>query len=112
MAPAPGWRRVQTEAMDAPCPDQCGECCTYMSFAAPSTDADYLEWLTFHGCTLTYRRGAWHVRVPIACRHVQANGACGIHDDRPQMCREYECEKWMDYSELIDYFIASKMPGA
>lgn len=90
------------------CPDACGECCAYMTFAAPSTDADYIEWLGFHGCRLTYRAGGWHVRVPIPCRFLMASGKCGCYKERPPMCHEYDCEKHLDYAEYEEQWLRAK----
>lgn len=29
-------------------------------------------------------------RLDAACRHLSRKGLCRIHDDKPQLCREYE----------------------
>ena len=91
------------------CPDQCGECCTYMTFELPSTDADYIQWLVWHGVGVVYRCGGFHARIPIACQHHQADGSCAIYEERLPMCREYDCEKAQDYSEHVAHFMREKL---
>lgn len=34
--------------------------------------------------------GGGGVRLDAPCRHLTRAGKCGIHDDRPQVCRDYK----------------------
>lgn len=105
------------------CDDCTGSiCCTYVTQQIPGPrskhDFDHLLWQLSHGGIQLYKDGdGWFLLIQNACLHLQADGRCGIYQDRPQICREYKndfCEYDMparegwdlyfeDYASLLAY---------
>ena len=69
-----------------PCHLCAGACCE--SFAVnlpPNPQPDVVRWLGLRG---KVRGGGLVLEVP--CRELTDEGLCGIHDTRPQPCRDYK----------------------
>ncbi len=49
-------------------------------------DEDKLRWFVLHGRPLA----SGYVRMDCACTALTGEGRCGIYEDRPQMCHDYE----------------------
>jgi len=77
-------------------------CCTYTTEAlgvAPRSKADFdhLLWQVSHqGVELYKDEGDWYLMFLGRCEHLQPGGACGIYDERPQICRDYDND-WCEY---------------
>lgn len=70
-------------------------CCTYLTqqIDAPRSVADFdlLLWQLAHRDTQLYKDDdGWFLLVNNSCRHLQADGGCGIYDRRPQVCRDHD----------------------
>jgi Fe-S-cluster containining protein len=74
----------------------CGAlCCSYMAIEidSPSTPEEYdnVRWYLCHEKTSIFVDGdAWFVNVENRCRFLLPDGACGIYETRPQVCRNYD----------------------
>jgi Fe-S-cluster containining protein len=46
----------------------------------------------------------WHLRdgdtLVFECNHLTDDGKCGIYEDRPDMCRRWECDALQGYTDL------------
>ncbi len=78
-------------------------CCTYITeeLATPKakSDFDHLLWQVSHEHISIYKdEDGWFLLVEGKCTHLQADGACGIYDTRPQVCRDYDND-WCEYDE-------------
>jgi Fe-S-cluster containining protein len=114
--------------MDIPVDNKCSRCtgsicCTYTTEAlgvAPRSKSDFkhLLWQISHqGVELYKDESGWYLMFQGRCEHLQPNGGCGIYDERPDICREYEndwCEfdqpaedgfelYFRNYAELLSY---------
>ncbi|MCP4127548.1 MAG: YkgJ family cysteine cluster protein [Gammaproteobacteria bacterium] len=78
------------------------KCCSYTTEAlgvAPRSKADFdhLLWQISHqGMEIYKDEGEWYLMFHGSCEHIQADGACGIYEIRPQICRDYE-NAWCEY---------------
>jgi len=45
--------------------------------------------------------GDWYLMFRGSCKHIQTDGACGIYEFRPQICRDYEND-WCEYDALAE----------
>ncbi len=81
-------------------------------------DFDHLLWQVSHENIEAYKdEDGWFLLIRGHCQHLQAGGACGIYEQRPQVCRDYSndwCEfdapaeegftyHFRDYQELLGY---------
>lgn len=77
-------------------------CCTYTTEAlgvAPRSKADFdhLLWQVSHqGVELYKDDGEWYLMFLGRCEHLQPDGGCGIYEQRPQICRDYDND-WCEY---------------
>lgn len=75
-------------------------CCTYLTqrIDTPRSMADFdlLRWQLSHRDTQAYKDvDGWFLLVNNPCRHLRADGRCGIYETRPQVCRDHstkDCE--------------------
>ncbi|MEW8046499.1 MAG: YkgJ family cysteine cluster protein [Candidatus Thiodiazotropha sp.] len=110
--------------MDGKC-SRClnSKCCTYTTEAigvAPRSKADFehLLWQVSHQGVEIYKdEDGWFLLFQGSCEHLGPEGACGIYDQRPQICRDYDndwCEfdapaengfqlYFRNYAELLAY---------
>ncbi len=78
------------------------KCCTYTTEAlgtAPrsKSDFDHLLWQISHEGVEIYKdESGWYLLFLGKCEHLKENGACGIYDQRPQICRDYDND-WCEY---------------
>lgn len=98
------------------------KCCTYFTeqLETPRSkhDFDHMLWQVSHENTQIYKdEDGWFLLVNNKCTHLQSDGACGIYDSRPEVCREYDndyCEYdspaeegfelfFEDYASLLKY---------
>lgn len=72
--------------------DRCGACCEEFFLPAAhvfATDSDHGRWLRLHA---NIARETWgeEMRFECKCTALTAEGKCGIYNERPEMCREFE----------------------
>ncbi|WP_455198733.1 YkgJ family cysteine cluster protein [Kaarinaea lacus] len=74
------------------------KCCNHISMEidTPETmkDFDQLLWKISHQQIEIYKdEGSWHLMVVnVPCANLLPDGACGIYEKRPMICREYSNE--------------------
>lgn len=80
----------------------CALCCSYMAVEIdePTTNReyDYIVWYLYHPGVSVFVdwEGDWYLKIDVPCRHLTANGMCGVYEERPVICREFsfqDCEK-------------------
>jgi Fe-S-cluster containining protein len=87
--------------------DYCtAKCCRY--FALPietptgRKDFDFIRWYLLHGrATVFTEDDTWYLLVHTTCKHLQDDHRCGIYEERPQICRDYNtdnCEYQDDWT--------------
>ena len=81
-------------------------CCTYITEAIDTprskTDFRHLLWQVSHQNIEIYKDDSgWYLLISGRCQHIQDNGACGIYDDRPEICREYSND-WCEFDESAE----------
>ncbi|HHJ19368.1 MAG TPA: YkgJ family cysteine cluster protein [Gammaproteobacteria bacterium] len=77
------------------------KCCTYITqqIDTPRSKADFdvLLWQVSHRSVRVYQdEDGWFLLIDTPCLHLEPDGACGIYETRPQICREYS----NDYCEF------------
>lgn len=79
------------------CPP-CGKCCRYVSVGIdPPTSVGRVStalWILYHRGLSIYEshEGDWFLIVPAACENLRPDGLCGVYENRPFICRDYEVE--------------------
>jgi len=58
-------------------------------------NSDHQEWVELHGVEVKEFKNKSYAFFPIPCTKLE-NGRCTIYKDRPQMCRDYECNGELD----------------
>ena len=79
------------------------KCCTYMTqnIDAPRSkeEFEHLLWQVSHQGVSVYRdKDGWCLLLEGSCEHLRPNGACGIYETRPQICRDHS-NKHCEYDE-------------
>jgi hypothetical protein len=103
------------------CMQHCGaKCCRYLTVSIPTptaeTDWDEIRWWLAHEeVWVTKDDEGWLLTVEMRCRHLEANGACGIYESRMNLCAKHDaadCEfavplanevELRNESDLADY---------
>ena len=88
------------------------KCCTYTTqqIDTPRSmkDFDFLLWQLAHQDMQVYKdEDGWFLLINRSCMHLQKDGACGIYESRPRICREYDndyCEYDAPAEEGFDLF--------
>ncbi|MFI5319399.1 MAG: YkgJ family cysteine cluster protein [Myxococcota bacterium] len=110
---------------DHPC-FECAKCCTYVAIEIenPSTNAEYdqIVWYLYHQGVEIFVdwESAWHVLFRTRCENLTSAGMCGVYDQRPAICKDFdwrECEQrftpedgspdkhaWVSAGEFIAWF--------
>jgi Fe-S-cluster containining protein len=79
----------------------CAKCCRYVAvgITAPRGPKRYEEvlWFLYHRGVSVYVDwdGDWYLQFATVCEHLTPMGLCGIHSERPSICRDFdwrECE--------------------
>lgn len=83
----------------------CGKCCMSMTFLGGEVDdeaRDEIYWMELHGFRIDYveteNKTEYYFTIPQRCNALQeiktgegvSNYVCGVYDNRPQMCRDYD----------------------
>jgi Fe-S-cluster containining protein len=71
-----------------------GQCCNYFALQidTPTTaeEFDNLRWYLAHKQVAIFIEGtAWYLQINNPCQNLTPKGACGIYEQRPQICRDY-----------------------
>jgi Fe-S-cluster containining protein len=75
---------------------ECGKCCTYVSVGinAPNSvsNATDMLWYLYHQNVSLYRDGdgEWSVVFETRCRNLRPDLLCGVYEDRPLICRDFD----------------------
>jgi Fe-S-cluster containining protein len=77
-----------------------GRCCSYVTVEidkpTDKVDRDEIRWFLAHeNIQVFLEDGDWYVQFYTRCKHLTAEGMCGIYEDRFDVCREHgtdECE--------------------
>jgi Fe-S-cluster containining protein len=75
---------------------ECGKCCTYVSVGinAPNSvsNATDMLWYLYHENISLYRDGdgEWSVVFETRCRNLGPDLLCGVYEDRPLICRDFD----------------------
>lgn len=86
---------VQPSRPMIPC-TECALCCTYVAVGieAPTTvkRATDILWFLYHEKVSVFRAvdGEWYVKFETRCRNLTDDRRCGIYEQRPHRCREYD----------------------
>ena len=102
--PYPMAKKIPLQVEDNPCSRCTGSwCCTYFTqqIDTPRSreDFDVLLWQVSHEHTEIYKdEDGWYLLIRGRCEHLQAGGACGIYEQRPQVCRDYSND-WCEFDE-------------
>jgi Fe-S-cluster containining protein len=70
------------------------KCCTYVTQQIPAPrskyDFEHLLWQISHRDVQIYKdEDGWYLLLNTPCLHLQADGRCGIYDQRPKVCRDH-----------------------
>ncbi len=71
------------------------KCCNYVTQKIPGPrskyDFEHLLWQVAHEGVEVYKdEDGWFLLFHTRCRHLRADGRCGIYERRPQICRDYD----------------------
>lgn len=85
-------------------------CCTYTTEAlgTPRAKADFehMLWQISHQGVEIYKDSdGWYLLIRGSCEHLLPKGGCGIYEQRPQVCRDYEND-WCEYDEPAEKHFA------
>ena len=78
------------------CMEECGaRCCRYITVVLPPARREYEldEWgwfLAHENVSIYFAGRQWRLEMRCRCRYLDANNACTIYDQRPEVCRYYE----------------------
>ncbi len=90
-------------------------CCNSINQKIPTPkskeDFDHLIWQVAHENINIFKDSdGWFLHIQSRCMHLGPNGACGIYDTRPWVCREYDndfCEFDESIEQASELFFAS-----
>lgn len=90
-------------------------CCNSINQKIPTPkskeDFDHLIWQVAHENINIFKDAdGWFLHIQSRCMHLGPNGACGIYDTRPWVCREYDnvfCEFDESIEQASELFFAS-----
>ncbi|MFQ5828412.1 MAG: YkgJ family cysteine cluster protein [Candidatus Methylomirabilia bacterium] len=93
--PSPTLPVAQSTPPVIPC-TECSLCCTYVAVGieGPTTvkGATDILWFLYHEKVSVFRdiEGDWYVQFETRCRNRADDRRCGIYEQRPHRCREYD----------------------
>ncbi len=69
----------------------------------PLFDKDHAHWALLHGLRVFEIEGTNQFRVLLdkKCEQLGDDNLCKIYENRPQMCREFDCNNLPKYKEII-----------
>lgn len=79
------------------------KCCSYFTqqVDTPRSKADFhtLLWqIAHHDVEIYQDEDGWFLLINNRCQFIETDGRCGIYQQRPAICREYEND-WCEYDE-------------
>ena len=75
------------------CPDMCGDCCRDIILPlGMDFDEDEIRWIEYHDMKVVERDGKQWIKINHKCEKLIDN-KCSIHDNRPETCQIYICQK-------------------
>lgn len=78
---------------------RCGECCRKVRVYQP-LDNEQVKWWKYHGISPKWKiENFYAIDFPIRCVQLVGDNKCGIYEDRPQPCREFDCSL-MEYKDF------------
>ena len=72
--------------------NSCHLCCEYLLITLSEVPDDIAEFFTVWGTEVLKMDDSTVLKIYSPCRHLIRKG-CAIYKDRPQFCRDYECER-------------------
>jgi len=77
--------------------EQCGTCCLYVEVKMKNNSFDQ-QWMDFLKVTrpdcFIFTNDNKNMKIVVPCVHLnRETNKCNIYEDRPTVCREYQCEK-------------------
>ena len=88
---APGELRL-LDRREGSCTSGCGACCRFLVLQVNPQyrdQGDIQRWIELHGIRLVERGGYVWAYIPTPCSQLAPDGTCGIHETRPDVCREW-----------------------
>lgn len=90
-------------------------CCNSINqkIEAPKTkmDFDHLLWQVSHKNINIFKDAdGWFLHIYAGCEHLLDHGVCGIYEERPQICRDYDndyCEFDESIAEASELFFSN-----
>lgn len=81
-------------------------CCNSINQKIPAPkskeDFDHLIWQVSHENINIFKDAdGWFLHISSRCMHLGENGACGIYETRPWVCREYDND-FCEFDESIE----------
>ncbi len=79
------------------CPP-CGKCCRYVAVGIDEPSSvkrvSTALWMVYHKGVSIFEShdGDWFMVVAADCENLQPNGFCGVYQNRPLICREYDVD--------------------
>ena len=76
---------------------ECGTCCLYVEVKMKNNGFDE-QWIKFLKVTrpniFLFSNNNKNMKIVAPCIHLdRLNNKCKIYDDRPDTCKEYQCER-------------------
>ena len=72
--------------------NNCSKCCEDIILPlAVKPDEDIKRWIELHNLKIFYKGEIVYLKINHKCSKL-INGRCSIYEQRPNNCREYECE--------------------
>ena len=90
-------------------------CCNSINQKIPTPkskeDFDHLLWQISHDNINVFKDcDGWFLHIQTNCQHLQAGGMCGIYENRPWICREYNndyCEFDESIADASEHFFSN-----
>jgi len=70
-------------------------CCRYLALPIErprrARDYDDIRWYLMHeGVSVFVEEGDWYIQFQTRCKNLREDNLCGIYEDRPKICADYE----------------------
>lgn len=86
------------------CGGKCTGACCKVAFL-PLEDLDRARWVALHGIRVFRIRetGQYRALIEKKCSALTGKNKCSIYENRPDLCRRYECADLPTYDELTAF---------
>lgn len=104
---------VKNYCIDDKC-SHCGCCCTEFAFISDAEISKIKKYLEDHPVKEEHGKPDFMGRVPMLCPfHNAIERKCNIYEVRPEVCREFQCNKSMEELKMLKQkFIARRYHNA